>query len=203
MGLNGTSGIGSDTTRPKAFTGKLGVNPISPLLLSASYHTTGSLKQQAPEVGIAGLTTRPTGASNWRRALWELDARYDLWKGKTLTPAYTDGKAFLRGAYGEFNDDVAAGAEREGQYGFVEGLVNVLPKVYLAARYSRVDLNGKQRAALNSITANSYERYTFGGGYRWSTNTIVKTEYSINRSDQVTGGDPNDDQFAVLVASQF
>ena len=200
---NGSSGVSTDTTQAKAFTGKLGMNPIAPLLLSASYHRTGSLKQQATEVGIAGLTGKPTGASNWRRSLWELDARYDFKKGKTLTPAYTDSLAYLRGAYGAFNDDVRDGAEREGDYGFVEGLLNVLPKVYLAARYSRVDLDGRQTASLNSVTANSHERYSLGAGYRWSPNTIFKTEYSINRTTQVTGGDPDDNQAVVLIASQF
>lgn len=201
---NGNSGVGSDTTQPKAFTGKLGINPISPLALSASYHTTGSLKQQATEVGIAGLTGRPTGAINWRRALWEMDARYDFRKGKAINPpAYTDSLAYLRGAFGAFNDDAAGGAERDGEFGFVEGLVNVCPKAYLAARYSRVDLNGKQTAALNGVTANSTERYSFGGGYRWSKNTLLKAEYSINRADQVTGGDPDDDQVVALIASQF
>jgi len=202
---NGSNGVATDTTQAKAFTGKWGIQPVPPLLLSASYHATGSLKQQATEVGIAGLTGRPAGASNWRRAVWELDARYDFKKGKAAVnpPAYTDSKAYLRGAYGAFSDDAAGGAEREGDYGFVEGLVNVLPKVYLAARYSRVDLDGKQTAALNNITANSYERYSAGAGYRWSANTILKTEYSLHRANQVTGGDPDDDRIALLIASQF
>lgn len=201
---NGTTGTGSDTTQAKAFTGSLGINPISPLALSASFHTTGSLKQQAAEVGVAGLTGRPGSATNWRRTVWELDGRWDFKKGKTLNPpAYTDSKAYLRGAFGAFNDDVAGAAEREGDYGFIEGLVNVFPKVYLAARYSRVDLDGKQTAALNSVTANYYERYSLGGGYRWSPNTILKAEYSVNQEDQVTGGDPEDDLLTLVIASQF
>jgi hypothetical protein len=202
---NGSSGIGSDTTQAKAFTGKLGINPIAPLRLSASYHNTGSLRQEASEVGVAALTSRPTGARNWRRELWEVDARYDFKKGKVLNPpAYTDSLAFLRGALGVFEEDVSGGAaDRDGNYGYIEGLVNVLPKVYLASRYSLVDLNRDHTASLNGVTANSYERYSFGGGYRWSDNTILKVEYSINRSDRVTGGDPDDDQVAALIASQF
>ena len=202
---NGNAGTGSDTTQAKAFTGKIGMNPLAPVQLSASYHTTGSLKQQTTEVGVAGLTGRPTGAGNWHRAVWELDARYDFGRGKTLNPpAFCDSRAFLRGAYGAFHDDVSGGGtEREGQYGFVEGLVNLLPKVYLAARYSRVDLNHDQTASLNNVTAHGYERYGLGAGYRWSANTLLKTEYSINRTSRVAGGDPDDNQAVALVASQF
>jgi len=105
---NGTSGVATDTNRGKAFFGKLYYTPIDPLYLSASYYNSGSLKRQASELSIASLTSLPTNASDWSRRAWELNARYDIGKGKKPLdpPAYSDSKAFVRLSYGEFQDDV-------------------------------------------------------------------------------------------------
>src|SRR3989338_9244230 len=146
--MNGNTGTGSDNDNSKAFAGKLGVTVCDPLYLSASYYDSGDLVAVASEASIAGITSAPTNATNWERRMWEIDARYDFGKGKKPLdpPAYSDSKAYIKLAYGQFADDAedANGRgvqDRDGEYGFVEGLYNINPKLYGAYRYSFTELD--------------------------------------------------------------
>lgn len=206
---NGNSGTGTDTASGKAFMGKLYYSPINPLYLSANYYNSGDLKLSDSEFSIAGLVSRPTNATNWRRDVWEVDGRYDFGKGKKPLdpPAFSDSKAIVRLSYGGFHDttSTATARERSGSFGFVDGLYNLNKKIYLAGRYSFVDLDSDITATLNSIAnLNRYNRYSLGMGYRWSENTIVKLSYDWN---QGTGpnviGDANDNLLSALVTAQF
>lgn len=205
--FNGNSGTGADNAEAKGITSKISWTPIKPLYVSASYAATNRLKTTDSEISIAGLASRPTGATNWDRSLWEVDARYDFKKGtkKLDPPAFTDSKAYIRVAYGEFEDDASDVADRKGDYGFIEGAYNFTPKLYGALRYSIIELNGSTTASLNSVTANEYERYSIGGGFRFSENTIFKVSYDINKEDVPgTSGDaPDNDLISAIVASQF
>ncbi len=205
--LNGNSGTGADNAEAKAATTKLCWSPIKPLYLSASYATTNRLKTADSEISIAGLASRPTGATDWDRSLWEVDARYDFKKGtkKLDPPAFSDSKAYIKVAYGEFEDDAVSVDDRKGDYGFIEGAYNFTPKLYGALRYSMIDLNGSTTASLNSVTANEYQRYSFGGGYRFSENTIFKVSYDINEEDVpgTSGDSPDNDLISAIVATQF
>jgi hypothetical protein len=204
---NGNSGTGSDNITPKSYTGKLSMTPIAPLYLSASVYNSGSLKTAASEMSLAGITARPTGATQWDRTMWELDARWDFEKGKVLDPpAYTDSKAYVRGAFGQLYDDAAAAGvnlDREANYGFVEGLYNFTPKYYAAYRYSIVDFRHGFTDSLNSISASSqYDRHTIAAGYRWTDKTIIKIAYDFNDADTAIG-DPSDDLFTAALVSNF
>jgi len=206
--FNGNSTTGADNTEAKAATTKLSWTPIKPLYVSASYATTNRLKTADSEISIAGLTSRPSGATNWDRALWELDARYDFKKGKNKLdpPAFTDSKAYIKLAYGEFKDNTSNVEDRKGDYGFIEGAYNFTPKLYGALRYSMIDLDDSTTASLNSVTANEYKRYSFGGGYRFSENTIFKVSYDLNEEKGMpaTSGDaPDNDLISAIIASQF
>lgn len=205
---NGTTGTGSDTSTAKSFVGKLSYNIFDPLYVSASYYDSGDMKLSNAEVGPAGMLTRPTGALRWDRKIWEVDLRYDFQKGKTLNPpAFSDSKAFFRLAYGQFFDGASTstgGIERDGQYGFIEGTYNITPKIYLASRLSLMDLDGKDAtASLNSITANQYDRYSFGLGYRVTSNTIFKLGYDINYESGVNVENADNDLVSAIIASQF
>jgi hypothetical protein len=205
---NGNNTVGSDSGQAKAFMGKLYYTPIDPLYLSASYYDSGRLKLSASEFSIAGLTSRPTGATDWKRKVWELDARYDFKKGKKPLdpPAYSDSKAIVRLSYGGFHDSTStAGAiERSGGFGFLEGTYNLTKKVYVATRYSYVDLNEDATGYnLNSVAANKYDRYSLGTGYRWSDNTIVKLGYDWNKESGPSTNEANNDQLTAVVATQF
>lgn len=198
---DGNSGVGSDSTAGKAFMGKLYYAPIEPLYLSSTYYNSGRLDSSSAEMSLAGLVSRPTGENDWDRTVWELDARYDFGKGKKpLEPiVFSDSKSIVRLSYGQFKDD--ANRTRSGNFGFVDGIYNLNKKFYTAARYSFINLNGDVTATLNSVTANRYDRYSLGGGYRWSENTILKLSYDWNKSQGVD--DADDNLLSALVATQF
>ncbi len=199
---DGNKEIGSDTSSSKAFMGKINYTPFDPLYLSASYYDSGNLKGQA-EMSIAGLTSLPSGGSDWQRKVWEVDARYDFGKGKKpLDPsAYSDSKSILRLSYGEFNDH--ANRSRSGNFGFVDGIYNLTKNIYAAGRFSFVDINGDGTATLNSVTANKYLRYSLGAGYRWSENTIVKLGYDFNKNSGPGIDDADDNLISAMVGTQF
>lgn len=199
---NGNSGVGSDSSTGKAVMTKLYYTPVDPLYVSASYYDSGNLKG-ASEMSVAGLTGVPSGAAAWERRIWEVDARYDVGKGKKPLdpPAYSDSKAILRLSYGGFNDH--ANRSRSGNFGFVDGIYNLSKKIYTAGRFSFVDLNGDGVAVLNSVTANKYLRYSLGVGYRWSANTIVKLGYDLNKNSGPGIDDADDNLLSAIVASQF
>jgi len=201
---DGNSGVGSDNSSSKAFMGKLYYTPIDPLYLSATYYDSGTLKNQNAEFSIAGITSRPSTAVNdWKRRAWEVDARYDFKKGKKpLEPiAYSDSKAIARLSYGAFND--ISNISRHGTFGFIDGIYNLNKKFYTAGRYSFVDLGGDITASLNGVTANKYDRYSLGFGYRWSENTIIKLSYDWNKESGSNTEDSDNNLISALVAAQF
>ncbi len=209
--FNGNSGTGADNNWLKAFSGKLAYNIIDPLYVSGSYYYSGQLDTASSEMSIGGITAPPTNSLRWTRQMAEVDARYDFKKGKTLNPpAYCDSFAFIRLAYGHFIDTTdsisgsATKTDREGNYGFVEGMYNITKKFYAAARASVVGLNGDiNTASWNSVTANRYERYSLGLGYRLSNATILKGSYDVNLERKTGSEDPKDSLLSLLVASQF
>ena len=198
------AGVGSDSSRSKAFMGKFYYTPIDPLYLSASYYDSGSLKSSNAEMSIAGLVSRPSsGVGNWKRRFWEVDARYDFGKGKKFldSPVYSDSKAIVRLSYGGFHDISNIG--RFGNFGFIDGIYNLTNKFYTAGRYSVVDLAGDATASLNGSTANRYDRYSLGLGYRLSQNTILKLSYDWNRESGSNTEDADDNLLSALIATQF
>ena len=200
---DGNSGVGSDSTAGKAFMGKLYHSPIEPLYLSTTYYNSGRLDSSSAEMSIAGLVTRPSGENDWDRTVWEMDARYDFGKGKKPLdpPAFSDSKAILRLSYGQFKDE--ANRTRDGNFGFLEGTYSWTEKFYTAGRFSFVDINGDGTATLNGVIANRYERYSFGGGYRWTDNTILKLSYDWNKNSWSGIGDTDDNLLSAIVATQF
>lgn len=204
---DGNSGVGSDLNSSKAFMGKVYYTPISPLYLSMSYYDSGKLGAQNAEMSIAGLVSKMTGATSWHRRIWEADARYDFGKGKKPQdpPVYSDSKAILRLSYGSFHDltSTAGAVERAGNFGFVDGIYNLTKKIYTAARYSFVNLDGDTTATLNSVTANEYNRYSLGLGYRWSENTILKLSYDWNKESGTNTEDSDNNLLSAIVATQF
>lgn len=215
---NGNSGTGIDNENSKAFNGKIAVNPLDDLYLSASYYHSDDLENGSSEFSIAGISTAPTNATNWTREMWEVDARYDFKKGKKPLdpPAYTDSVAYIKGAFGQFWDDAEISGvspvlmqlpvqDRDGNYGFVEGLYNINSKLFTAYRYSVIDLDKGQRASLNGVNSNRHQRHSLGLGWRWSDKTILKAEYTWNKESDVsvaaTAGKKNNQVSAAIVSS--
>ncbi len=200
---DGNSGVGSDSTAGKAFMGKLYHSPIEPLYVSGSYYNSGALDSSSSEMSIAGVTSAIQSGMAWKRSVWEMDARYDFGKGKKpLEPiVFSDSKAIVRLSYGEFKDD--GNRTRSGNFAFVDGIYNLNKKFYAAGRYSFIDMNGDVTATLNSVTANRYDRFSLGGGYRWSDNVILKLGYDWNRNSGPSVNDADDNLLSALVAAQF
>jgi len=219
---NGNSGTGADNTQSKALCFKIGANPIKELYISGSYYDSGkliSISTSAPadaDAAYAGLKTKPQGATEWKRKIMEVDLRYDFKPQKEDrlnpgAPAFSDSKAYLRGAYGEFRDTgkdtitLANIPDRTGSYYFVEGAYNLTEKVYLGARYSKIKFYGNYFDTLNSVSkVNSYERTSLGVGYRFTQNTHMKLEYLRNWEKMKTGSvAPKNDQVAFLITTKF
>lgn len=200
---DGNSGVGSDSTAGKAFMGKLSYAPIDPLYLSGSYYNSGRLDSSSAEMSIAGVTSAIQSGMDWERSVWEADVRYDFGKGKKpLEPAlFSDSKAIARLSYGQFKDD--GNRTRSGNFGFVDGIYNLTKKFYAAGRYSFIHINGDATASLNSVTANRYDRFSLGGGYRWSENTILKLSYDWNKNSGASTNDADDNLLSAVVATQF
>ena len=96
--------------------------------------------------------------------------------------------------------------DRDGNYGFVEGLYNVNSRLFTAYRYSIIDLEKGQRASLNGINSNRYQRHSLGLGWRWSDKTLLKAEYTWNKETDVSipaNTGRKTDQVSAAIVSNF
>jgi hypothetical protein len=214
---NGNSGSGADNEQAKAIAFKVGVNPIPELYVSGSYYNTGDLGKQSADLSYSGLVTITGNATEWTRSITEIDLRYDIQPGKENrlnpgSPAWSDSKAYIRVAYGQFKD---SGKDRltpvvkitplEGTYYFLEGCYNATDKLYIASRYSLIEFDKNTTfASLNGVNANNYARISAGVGYRLTDNTHFKVEYMANGEDIPTGATKaKNDQIALLFTTLF
>ncbi len=203
-----TAGTVRDNMAPKAFSAKLAYSPLFPLYLSGSVYTSGGLGTDTCDMLFAGMNSRPGGATGWSRTLWEADARWDFEKGKEtelyLMSAYSDSRAYIRGAFGQLTDSADGVGDRDANYGFVETLWNFHPKWHLAFRYSLIDMTGISTATLNNVNnATNYQRFTPAIGYRLTDKTLIRVAYDFNRSAVVNGDDPPDDLLMVILSTEF
>ena len=202
---NGNRGVGSDNAQPKSIFGKIFYSPLDPLYLSASYYQTGELKASGAEFSLAGLSSPPLNTKKWSRRVWEADIRYDFGKGqKPRDPIMaSDSDVIIRASYGKFDDVVQDRGNRNGQFGFTDVLVNCPHGFFVAARASIIDLDGDQKATLNSVETNHYRRFSAGGGYRWTDNVHIKIAYDLNRNGGAGSKDVSDNLFSTLLAVRF
>jgi hypothetical protein len=208
--MNGSKGF-SPSDSGLAWAAKLGL-PVKPQLhFSASYFRTGNLVKNdgsldQPDFNIAEVFDAPSGATGWKRSLWELDARYGYGKEgvKSVVGAAPDVPWQAGATYGQFSDDATGAPDRKGTYWFAEALYNLTPRTYLASRYSQVSLDDGALAKLGGspIAVNDYHRLSLGIGHRLTPMTHLKLEFTRNNAD---GGasEPDLDQFAVGIATKF
>jgi len=210
--------MGVDNEQAKAICLKIGLVPMPELYVSASSYNSGDLGAADAEVTYAALKTRPTNSTTWTRVIKELDVRYDIQPGKENRlnpggPAFSDSKAFVRIAYGQFTDDgkdkvapIVAVVDRDGTYYFLEGYYQATEKIYLAGRYSIVGFDKSTTyAALNSVAnTNDYKRISIGVGHRMSDNTHLKLESKTDTETVSTGTlKPENNQFTFLIVTKF
>jgi|GEM_PF-1058793 len=214
QGTGSSTATTRDNYGPKAVTGRLGYQIVEPLYVSASVYNSGDLGTSTCDVSFGGTTSAPMNATGWSRTLWEIDIRYDIGKGKNkggLQGAYSDGVAYLRGAFGQaFDQSEGVGvADRDADYGSIEALWNFHPKFYLAGRYSIIEMQNDYAATLNTLQyVKQYQRYSIALGYRWSEKTIIRLAYQFNvatmASSNPTAADgANDDLLMVTVGTIF
>jgi len=208
--MNGSKGVSPADSGP-AWSAKVGGALNTQTFVSASYLRTGSLVKPGggvdqPDFNIGEVFDAPSGATDWRRSLWEVDARYGYGReGTASTVGAPRATRWQGGAtYGQFADDATDAADRNGKYWFVEGLYNITPKTYVASRFSTISLDEGVTAKLGGspVAVNSYDRLSLGLGYRLTDMTHLKLEYTHNTT---SGGAsrPDLNQFAVGVATKF
>jgi len=188
---NGNSGTGSDNQSSKATAIKIFGKPVKPLYLSGSYYLSNNLGTGKSEMSIAGLNSVPSGATNWNRNIWEIDAKI-----------FCHNFEFF-GAYGSFADDITGADNRKGDYYFFQGVYNFTPKFYAGLRYSSVKLDDDAVYSLNGINANEYIRPSVVLSYKISKLMTLKAEYSWNKAKVPGADDVDDDLFAIGLATQF
>jgi hypothetical protein len=210
MVTNATKGF-AESSDGLATAVKLGISPIDSLYVSGSWYQTGDLLKSdgTPadiDLQVSGLTAPPTGATNWQRNVWEVDVRWNYGPtGVRPTIVSTPDTPFqLAAAIGRFTDDAVGAADREGDFWYIEGLVNATNKIYLASRLSEISLDDGATATLagSPVAVNRYRRLSIGAGYRLTPSTQIKAEFTDNSP---AGGltTPRLNQFAVGVATKF
>lgn len=208
--VHGNQGFGAPPAE-LAWGAKIGGLVSGQLYVSMSYLRTGNLVKRDGTVdktdfNIAEVLDAPSGATGWRRSLWEVDLRYGYGKEgiKSAVGTQLDLPWQFAVAYGSFTDDAQGAPDRKGRYGFAEALFRMTPRAYLALRYSEISLQDGVLAKLGGcpVPVNRYRRLSVGLGYQLSQLASLKTEYTFN---DTSGGatDPKLDQFAVGVATKF
>ncbi|MER3474154.1 MAG: hypothetical protein C4335_09010 [Armatimonadota bacterium] len=208
--VHGNQGFGSPPAE-LAWGAKIGGLVSDQVHVSLTYLRTGNLVKRngtvdKTDINVAEVLDAPTGATGWRRSLWEVDLRYGYGKEgiKSLVGSVLDTPWQFALAYGGFTDDAQGAPDRKGRFGFAEALFRMTPRAYLALRYSEISLQDGVLAKLGAspIAVNRYRRLSVGLGYQLSRLAYLKTEYTFN---DTSGGatDPKLDQFAVGVAAKF
>ena len=205
--VNGPRGDFTRPTNSLPFNVKVGASLPNNLFASASYFDSGDLGAgDKPGLSVAEILDAPSGATEWRRKLWELDVRYNYGPTgiRALLPTGDLPPIMLGATYGAFGDDATGVPDRDGKFWFVEGLVKLSTRAYAAARYSSVDLDDGvlDKLVKSPAAVNSFTRTSIGLGYALSDLTELKTEYTIN---DTSGGSsqPSLNQWAVGLASKF
>ena len=186
---------------------KLGTPLPGNLFVSASYFDTGTLKgTDKAGLSIAEINDAPSGATEWKRTLWELDLRYNYGLAgiRSMVPSRSIPSVMVGATWGKFSDSASGAADRDGRFWFIEGLYNLTSRLYAAGRRSTAKLDGGALARLSKspVDVNSYCRTSIGLGYRLTNLTDLKTEYTTN---DTSGGpsEPSLNQWAIGIAAKF
>ncbi len=125
----------------------------------------------------------------------------DLVEGDIIAK-WKSGQVHAFGGYGYYNDnDPAANNGRNFFYYSAEGVQNLPMKFFAALRFSEVmsdkgmPVMGYGSGAYFSALNRELWRLSLGLGYRFSSNFILKTEYSFENGQQLDGEARNDENF--------
>jgi hypothetical protein len=199
----------ADFDADKSVAGRVGYDPTPWLHLSVSGMRTGDLsvagdRMSAMWFGNAFFRSIGSAATTTFHAnLVEGDVQLNFRKGYL--------KAY--GGYINYDDnDPTRDNQRDVYYYAVEGVYNVVPKFYAAARFSQIFANNGFPIVGNGAFGTYFFgplteeiwRLSLGAGYRFSPNLIFKGEYSFEHGELVGGAvRDHEDLFALEAAFRF
>jgi hypothetical protein len=192
-----------DYNGDKAVVGRVSFDPEKWLHLSVSAMRTGDLDvedDETSEMWFGNAFIRalgdPATTTTFQAELVEGDVQFNFPRG------------YVRGAGGyihsDDNDTSGADNERDVYYYYVEGVFNITPKFYAAARVSQVFaedgfplLGGSGHWMQYFINELSTElsRLSIGLGYRPTANLLLKTDFTYNTGEALTGETRNHENF--------
>ncbi len=189
---NGSRSRLRDFNADKSIAGRICFNPAPHAHLSASAMRTGELDaadDMFSEIWIGNVLFRPVGsngATRFHAELGEVDATWS-WDGGHLA-------ATIGGARYDDNDPLADN-HRNFTYYQLEAVQNWSPRLYLAARYSRLRVpNGYPYAGLGNIVeyttgpwTTDLWRLSLGSGYRLNPDVLFKLEYALEQGELRNG----------------
>jgi hypothetical protein len=199
---NGGHSVLHDFTGDKSVAGRIGYAPINRLHLSVSAMRTGDISSRDDEFSEmwfgAGFFRSLGGnqtTSRFHANLVEGDVKLDL------------PRSYLKGAGGYIrygDNDSAANNHRDLFYYYAEGLGHITPKFYGVARFSEILANkgfpivgnGNFGQYLFRSMTEEIWRLSFGLGYEFNPNLVLKVEYSIERGREIGGERRNHEDFA-------
>jgi hypothetical protein len=179
----------------KALVGRISFDPEKWLHMSVSGMRTGDLDVNGDEFsemwvgnGLIRAIGNPATTTTFHAELFEGDVRFKLPRGYVHTA----------GGYIHSDDNDSSGAdnERDVYYYYVEGFFNVTPKVYAAARFSQIFaedgfplLGGSgdwMQYFVNELST-ELSRLSIGVGYWPTANLLLKTDFTFNTGETLSG----------------
>jgi len=207
---NGAPPSPNGFTSDKSIAGRVGFDPAKWLHLSASAMRTGDISTQNDSLsemwfgnGFFRALGKADTTTEFHANLVEGDVQVRLRRGHLKAA----------GGYVRFDDDdTTADNKRNVYYYYTEGLFDVTPKLYAAARFSQIIApggfpivgNGEFGNYFFNQLATDVWRLSLGVGYRLGSSTVVKAEYSFEQGEEL-GGEKRDhlDLFGFEVAVKF
>ena len=190
---NGSSKTTRDYNADKALTLRIGYEVTSQLHVSASAMRTGELataREPLSEVWIGNNVFRNIGSSSsttHEADLAEVDASYHWRTGRVAAAA---GLARYR------DNDTLADNSRRFTYYQIETVQDLSRQIYGAVRFSTLEVeNGYPLAGignfskyfLTALKTKELQRWSLGGGFRFTPSLILKFDYTLENGKLTTG----------------
>jgi hypothetical protein len=206
---NGGTPDTQDFTSDKSVAGRISFDPVPQLHLSASAMRTGTIdvnNDQLSAMWFGNGFFRSLGSS----ATTHFEA--NLVEGD-ISLRLPHGHLAALGGYIHYKDnDQAADNARDVYYYSVEGVHDIVGKLYGGVRFSQILAAG----GFPIVGNGDFGEYLFGPlttdiwrlsldlGYRWNQNLLLKAEYSLERGKTLMGQTRDDeDLFAIEAAFKF
>jgi hypothetical protein len=192
-----------DYNGDKALVGRVSFDPEKWLHLSVSGMRTGDLDVNGDEFsemwfanGFIRAIGNPGTTTTFRAELFEGDVQVNLPRGYLRTA----------GGYIHSDDNDSSGADngRDVYYYYAEGVFNITPKMYAAARFSQIfaedgfpllgDSGDWMQYFVNELST-ELSRFSIGLGYRPTPNLLLKTDFTYNTGETVAGAARNNENF--------